>query len=188
MSNEDILLRLIQLKPNLTKTRLMKLMYLFDLAFIQLSGKQKTTFKYKWWKHGPYCHDIEETIIDLQVDDKIDTKQHLTKEGHDCLLYVPLKKQIHKLSEPEEKVLHYIVKQYANRNFNDLLNFVYDTPPMKEARKNKARGRSLNLHTTTKQTAAFYIPEIAKMILESEFNLNQGKRISLDKVLQKIGA
>jgi len=186
MISKDVILRIIQMKPNLTTFHLMKMAYLFDLAFVQLSGDVRTNFPYRWHYYGPYCEEIEKTAWDLEIEKKIEIKHHVTKKGHECYLYKPLERKRPDLSEIEEKVLKYIINKYAKLDTERLKEFVYSTPPMHAALKKNERFKKLNMKIIPEPYKDFYDQETVKMILDSESSIRKGKTVSIDEVWSKL--
>jgi uncharacterized protein YwgA len=169
MKAKELILRILQIKPNLSTTRLAKLCYLFDLAWVQLHGKQKTEIGYEWWQYGPYSQDFESAVWELEESQKIQKLPYKTTiDKHDCMLHSAVDTKHHPIGKEEEQVLQYILQRYSGWELSKLLQFVYATAPMKEAQKKKARFKPLNMQSCegigedTDQT------EVAQMILRSE--------------------
>jgi hypothetical protein len=186
MHSRDVLLRLIQIKPNLPKTNLIKLLYLFDLALVQLTGKQKTTFPYRRHYYGPYCEEIGEAIGDLKNQGRIDIKYYLTKKGYECSSHTPIDRERPNISETEEKVLRFIIKKYAKFDTKELLDFVYQTPPMRYAKEHDQEGKILNLKVNNENEKIYYMSEIASMILESNNSSVKSKITDIDTLFEKL--
>lgn len=166
MKRSDLVLRILQLAPKISRTRLAKLAYLFDLACVQLYGKQASDIPYKWHKHGPYCDEIEEATWDLQERKLISVEAHQTQEGNDCFLHYALTDRSPRIDKELDALLVSVVKRFAGRPLKDLLRFVYDTPPMKQAQSGP-RFRALDM-TAKGDPGDLLDPKVARMLLESE--------------------
>jgi hypothetical protein len=186
MRSEDIVLRIIQKKPNITPTRLAKILYLIDLSFVQLTGKRKTQFPYLWHWHGPYCREIDDSLWELLDEGKISRSTFKPSEDIECTLHESLTDESPQLSETEESVVKYIIKKYANLPFKELLDFVYATPPMQDAQKKQKRFVRLNLKSQTGLPKIIPNKETARMILNSELKDKKHKSIDFEKTWQKI--
>jgi len=126
-----------------SKTKLVKLLYLIDRHFAKKYGRTLTGIEYKSYFYGPYSDEIEEAL------------NYLNEQGFVKILYeespftgVPyyVLKLINlpnfgSLTEEERKTVINIVKTYARKSLDEILDEVYDT----EEYNNTPFGRVITL-------------------------------------------
>jgi Protein of unknown function (DUF4065) len=136
---EDLILYFVfKTKGFITKTQLVKFLYLADLYSVKWTGQQLTQLNWCYYNYGPWDEEINSALD--RLEGKILPRQEgkatiigmadeLAKTGIDDL----------NLSEGLQLVLENIRKEWAgttSNNINALLEHVYSTAPMIEA-KNK---------------------------------------------------
>ena len=178
MQASNLILQILKHGP-LPTTKLMKLVYLVDLAWVQLIGRPLTSLPYIWHLRGPYCDALATALLDLVDKHAVTVKYGTTRDGHHYALYT--------MAEPPqggdadvEKVVTYIVRRFSGMELTSLLEYVYATPPMTKAQQGR-RGRRLDLVTTIEQHS-----DQARAVLEQQL-ADTGKRVPGDDVLRKLG-
>jgi len=185
MKARDLILRILQVRPNLPTTRLAKLCYLFDLACVQLLGKQKTELPYEWRYYGPHCVELERAVWDLKEAGKIKIEVYRTEKQYDCYLHSAIDNKPPELSKTEAKILEYIILRFSEVSTEKLLEFVYSTPPMVEAQHKKQQFHKLNMKSKEGISARLLDPDTAKMVLAAREDIKNRKTSSLDTFLKK---
>lgn len=185
MKARDLILRILQARSNLPTTRLAKLCYLFDLACVQLLGKQKTELPYEWRYYGPHCEEFERAVWDLKESGKIKIEAYLTSKQQECYLHSALDNKTPSLGETESKIFEYIISRFGEVPTEKLLEFVYSTPPMVEAQRKKQRFQKLNMKSKEGISARLLDPDTAKMVLAAHEDIRNRKTSSLDAFLKK---
>ena len=133
----------------INKVQLVKFLYLADLYAVKWQGKQITDLEWLYYKFGPYQEDIQRELDTLSSQEII--KQ--TPQGQYILIQpaqnIPT---IESLDLPVSMgfVLDNIKKEWAGSGkiFEELLEYVYSTAPMREVRGNGYQAeekRPLNL-------------------------------------------
>jgi hypothetical protein len=185
MKAKELILRILQLKPNLSTTKLAKLCYLFDLGWTQLHGEQKTELPYQWWHYGPYSKEFERAIWELEATGRIqETAFKTTHKQYDCILHSAVDTKPPHLGKEEEQLLQFILDKFADWDLQRLLKFVYSTPPMLEAKAKNQQFRRLNMKSRPARGLKTD-PETARMILESELT-DRSRYVPADVVLRKL--
>jgi hypothetical protein len=124
------------------KTKLVKLIYLVDLHHMKRFGRPATSIRWIFYLYGPYAAELERAI-DRQVGLNIRRREVLSHFDEQIYTYKSA-------AEPPDDLLprgvqaiaDQVSREWAVRDLNELLNFVYfDTPPMMAAR----RGEPLDL-------------------------------------------
>ncbi|MBW4539734.1 MAG: SocA family protein [Myxacorys chilensis ATA2-1-KO14] len=140
-------------KGFITKTQLVKFLYLADLYSVKWTGNQLTQLNWYYYNYGPWDEEIDDALSGLE--DKVTQRQ----EGNSILIQVagelPEADDLD-LSEGLRLMLENIRKEWAgltSEKINELLDHVYSTAPMAEAKsKHKPEDRAqLNLQLERKK-------------------------------------
>jgi uncharacterized phage-associated protein len=167
MDGKDLLLRIIQARPNVTATQLAKFAYLFDLTCVYLLGKQASDIQYRWWRHGPYTPQIEELTWELEVEGRIQVRPYKTQSNHDCRLHEAVDTTTPRLQDTYEAVLALVMKRYSKLSSKQLVDVVYKTPPMIEAQRKEARMEPLKMDSLEATPELLKDRKAYEMILRS---------------------
>jgi hypothetical protein len=142
MLEKLILYFVVKTKGNITKTQLIKFLYLADLYAVKWTGKPLTELDWCYYHYGPWHEEIEKTLNSLAESNRIELKPMLTKNDQDAILVTLNGNEdltgSFDFSLSLELMLDNIRKEWAGSGkdrFNNLLEYVYDTEPMKEARQ-----------------------------------------------------
>lgn len=155
MLEKLILYFVVKTKGHITKTQLIKFLYLADLYAVKWTEKQLTDLDWRYYYYGPWHQDIENTLKDLEQSNKI-----ITKSEGEAILIKPnnMDKAIDyfNFSLSLELMLDNIRREWAGSSqdkLNDLLYYVYSTEPMKYAQENHKpeEKASLNLELEHKK-------------------------------------
>lgn len=131
---EDLILYFVyKTKGFITKTQLVKFLYLADLYSVKWTEKQLTDLNWYYYKHGPWDQEINSALARLegQVVQKKEGNVVLIQmvnelsEGYDF-----------KFSESLQLMLENIRREWAgvtSEKIDELLKYVYTTAPMVEA-------------------------------------------------------
>lgn len=126
-------------KDELAKGRLNKLVYLSDWKSSMEYGEQITDIEWLFNHYGPYVDDIE-TLIGS--DDRISINVKKNYYGNDKhVVHLDQDVDFNEPSEEEKKVLDFVIKKTKSLNWNQFINAVYSTYPIKQS----DRGTILNL-------------------------------------------
>lgn len=131
MLEQLILYFVCKTKGHITKTQLVKFLYLADLYSVKWTGKQLTDLDWCYYLRGPWHQDIDSTLAGmdtLQVQSSGETSLITAKDES---LYTL------DFSEGLKLILDNIRKEWAGagiERFQELMDFVYKTAPMLEAK------------------------------------------------------
>lgn len=138
MLEKLILFFVFKTKGYITKTQLVKFLYLADLYAVKWTEKQLTDLDWRYYRYGPWSEKIDPAVDFLCKKNII----RLVKKD-DATLIQPVNENltIKRLDFPKglELMLRNIQKEWASlttEKINDLLDFVYQTQPMIEAKTN----------------------------------------------------
>ncbi|HFQ4857007.1 TPA: Panacea domain-containing protein [Vibrio vulnificus] len=124
----------IKHKSDLSKARLTKLVYLSDWKMSQKHGSTITNIEWLFNHYGPYVDDV----VDL-ARDSVDFHVKVTRNA-----YGSMKEQIEfvgnienctSINLLEEEVIDEVVEETDPMYFNDFIEHVYATYPVKESNK-----------------------------------------------------
>ena len=123
-------------KGYITKTQLVKFLYLADLYAVKWTEKQLTDLDWRYYHYGPWNEDIDQVINDLCLNSVL----RLALQGGATLIQpgenFPDLKGLN-LSRGLELMLRNIQREWAgitSDKTKELLNYVYQTQPMIEAK------------------------------------------------------
>lgn len=109
--------------PNLSKTKLLKLLYILDEFSIKKSGLPFFNITYKVWKFGPVS---EELYIDL-TSESVMLKNYIDKTNEYGHNYIVAKAKFNddEFSLNDIELLEKVVKEFKNSTSNDLISFTH---------------------------------------------------------------
>ena len=106
------------------RTRLMKLLFLIDRVLRNRAGI--ALFRWIMWKYGPFSKDVLDILDDLEVDNVVKVRR-----GVGYVIYIhetPIE-----LHDPElENLINEIVDRYGNVRLEELLDYVYKLPEVRD--------------------------------------------------------
>lgn len=133
MLEKLILYFVYQTKGHITRTQLVKFLYLADLYSVKWTGKQLTDLDWYYYNHGPWHEDIDAALV--RLNDRVIQKQ----EGKATLLQMglePFDVRTLEISQGLHFVLDNIRREWVGGSpepqgkIDKLLEYVYSTAPM----------------------------------------------------------
>ena len=135
----NVLLYIVKNYPygdDLTKTRITKLVYLIDWEYTKKYGKQMTEISWYFDHYGPYVSDV---LDEADEDKTVSIQSTLSNFGTTKYIVRPKydKESIHYegLDVSEIEVINEVFDDTKMLSWNQFINYVYDTPPIKNSRK-----------------------------------------------------
>lgn len=121
--------------PKLASLKLIKLIYLTELAYFLRFNKRMTTIPFLYWTHGPYAKEIEAAAEEIDGS-LIEIKEIYTGYWNEATVYNPRAKESDiDLSEDIKNIAQEIVSEFGNMSSKQIKEFVYSTSPFKETEK-----------------------------------------------------
>jgi hypothetical protein len=121
----------------LTKTKLLKLLYLFDLAYFQTHGEIFTGFSWKFFHLGPWASEYDPTLQGMMAAGLL--AQQVSNS--ETIFYRPTNRVELAQALPslkDEVLLKTILKQWGDKSTGEILDHVYfQTAPMEAAVRNQ---------------------------------------------------
>jgi hypothetical protein len=127
-------------KGYVTKTKLLKLLYLFDVEFFRTNRRTFTGFEWKFFHLGPWTSEYEPIVNGLVANgvlleqlssrSEYDTKFFRSSEQHDLSKLFT--------SFADESVLRRVLNTWAENSTGEILDYVYfRTEPMEHGIRNE---------------------------------------------------
>jgi len=118
----------------ITKTRLLKLLYLIDFRSKEKLGKKITKFTYDYYYYGPYSESFIKTLNFSKGYEVTETTK-VTSNLEVIYLYTPgmqprVSAQLSSLNKTQKKIIEEVIDQYGQLEFKELLGEVYKTRPI----------------------------------------------------------
>lgn len=115
------------------RTALVKLAYLADLEARQLLGEPISGFDYTYDHYGPFDVGIFEAIDELEAADQAWTQIEEFGSGMVKKSLVDAGEAIEfDFDEAEHEILEFVARRFGSMPLEALLDYVYNTPPMKQ--------------------------------------------------------
>jgi hypothetical protein len=132
---------------HITKTQLFRFLYLADLYAVKWTGKQLTELEWYYYRFGPWNQDIDEALS--QMDGK-----EIYQESQENLIMIRLGAEAGTIKDLDlplglKLMLDNVKKEWAGsgeEKLNQLLEYVYSTTPMLEARNNSLPNQKIKLN------------------------------------------
>ena len=128
---EDLIPHILKLaEMALRLSRITKLMYLVDLAWVQLTSRTLTGSSYVWRESGLHCEQIDKAMCSLGNRGAV-RERRVPHEGRDITLYeLRCSESLSELGEWEAKLIDYVALRYFPMPDDDLTRFVQVTAPV----------------------------------------------------------
>ena len=129
-----------------TKTKLVKYLYLLDLANYRKTGRTLTGFPWRFHLYGPWAEEFESLFRDLARDDQIQVTPSRRPDLDAEFVSTRERTDIADLVDDATLGLEFrhIVDQWADRRLGEMLDYVYFyTEPMETAQRGELLDFSL---------------------------------------------
>jgi len=126
-----------KLEGGLTRTKLIKLLFLADLHYFKKHQSSITGVRYRSYFYGPYSEEIMKAVNRLNGFE-IEEYSGSSSEGRGYYIYTlgknPRNLKIN-LRPEEKKTLDFVIKDFGDIPLPKLLEYVYSTEAFRECRK-----------------------------------------------------
>lgn len=177
-----------RLSGKLGRTHLLKMVYLADYHSHRLFGKSISTFKYIWWKEGPFDRTFYDCISSIKGSYIEEESIHYPSGNH-VYMYrnIPTSMKYDDISEPEFYVLQYIIESYGKVDLQTLLDeVVYETEPMKELIKKRAYGKKIPMEIVDNVDKKLYEGLNPEDIIAGKKAVQEGRVRPLEEVFSAL--
>lgn len=128
----------------LSKTKLLKLLYILDEVSIKRSGIPVLNLKFKTWKFGPVSEDI---FIELSSEASF-LKQYLKKSIEGDNLYILPGDEFNdeEFSQNDIELMDFVIKEFGSKTAKDLIGYTHraNSPWYNTAKRNNVLDLLLN--------------------------------------------
>lgn len=120
----------------LTRTKMVKLLFLIELIFFDRYKKRLTELEYKSYHYGPYAASIIDAIEELK-EVEIDEKTTITEAGNTCYIYskgnlfIRFKEKDLALPDEVRRIVDEVISGYAQLSIEKILEIVYESDVFK---------------------------------------------------------
>lgn len=109
--------------PQLSKTKLLKLLYILDELSIKKSGIPFLNLKYKVWKFGPVS---EELFIDLSSEPRL-LKDYILRNSDEGINSVVAIAEFNddEFSENDIDLMNFVINEFGDKSARDLIGYTH---------------------------------------------------------------
>lgn len=109
--------------PQLSKTKLLKLLYILDEISIKKSGIPFLNLKYKVWKFGPVS---EELFIDLSSEPKL-LENFIAKNSEEGVNYITPIVEFNddEFSDNDIELMNFVITKFGDKSAKDLISYTH---------------------------------------------------------------
>lgn len=107
--------------PQLSKTKLLKLLYILDEISIKKSGIPILNLKYKVWKFGPVS---EELFIDLSSETTL-LEKFINRDCEGNYIVSKVKFNQDEFSENDIELMNFVIDKYGNKSAKELISYTH---------------------------------------------------------------
>lgn len=111
-----------------TKLRLVKLIYILDREYFKKYGKNLTGVNYKNYYYGPFSHQIEEALEELEKEGSIKIEKMQDIFENKEFYVITLNSHNFSLTEKERTDIKEILNPYFQKSLEEILDIVYESP------------------------------------------------------------
>ncbi len=133
---------------HMTRSKVVKLLYLADLRSVASDGKALSGILWRWWHYGPYCQSLRKVEDRLVADGVIERNtSRLSTDIEEAVLSAS-RTSADVSAQAGDFLAHLeaVLEDYGRHTARSLTDMAYDTVPMLEARRVGERGVLLDMH------------------------------------------
>ena len=125
---------------SVTKTKLLKLLYLFDVAFYRVHRTTFTAFEWKYFHLGPWTREFDTVLDQLAEDERLDSTPSTNPEFETRYYRAiqPLEAGQVLPAYADERILRDLLNMWGDAQLGEILDHVYfRTEPMEHGVRNE---------------------------------------------------
>jgi hypothetical protein len=124
----------------ITKTKLLKLLYLFDVEYFRVHRQTFTGFEWKFYHLGPWTAQYD-PILDCLVESDQLVRRQSSQPDYDTQFFEPAQEEAINVALPElkdEYILKVILDNWGDKSSGEILDYVYfETEPMIKGQRDR---------------------------------------------------
>lgn len=131
----------------MTRTKVVKLLYLADLRSAASEGQARSGILWRWWHYGPYCQSLRR-VENALVDDGLIERNtsYVSADIEEAVLSAPHVSSPVSAEAPDFLAhLDAVLAEHGDKTAKALTEMAYETDPMIEATGTGDRGMLLNM-------------------------------------------
>lgn len=130
---EQIIHYIVSSRPKSGITEVMKLAYLFEVAYYRVNGKQYASFGFIRYTYGPFDDEIYKIISKLTAEGLILTDEVILPSDNVKAVFLPSEKELEYTFDDKTKlILNRVLQETEGLKTRELTMLSYQTEPMKE--------------------------------------------------------
>lgn len=142
--------QLQDMEAQISTIRLVKLLYLIDLEYFKRHNEILTSINWVYYSFGPYFFEVGDVLRSASID--LDSREVLTRSGKGLTFRSLEEQSISKLVDfATEQQINRIIKKWALEETSEILDFVYNTQPIKLGKRGSPLDFSLELPQQEKE-------------------------------------
>ena len=116
-----------------SRTKIMKLLYLVDRECRELLNKTCTGTRWILWWHGPFSRSVLDVLDDLEIQGIVETD--VTDYYDYTIIEYSLINPNYKaqINAQTQEIINRIVKKWGRKDLKKILSYVYNLPEIREA-------------------------------------------------------
>lgn len=122
----------------LTRTEIVKLIYLFEYHYVQLYGRSYCSVQFVRHYYGPHCADIVPALDDLSRDGLIRVMEEPNGVGGITYFHEWVGTSLPSLDFETEYLISSMIGQTENLDLSGIKGLAYSTPPMRKLLQREA--------------------------------------------------
>ncbi|MCY3608657.1 MAG: DUF4065 domain-containing protein [Acidimicrobiales bacterium] len=133
---------------SMTRTKVVKLLYLADLRCVAATGTARSGILWRWWHYGPYCQSLRSAEDALVNSGAVERESwRLSAYATECRLEARPDAAIDLMLRSDELLEHLgaVLQEHGHKNARALTDIAYSTAPMLEAQSEGTKGMLLDL-------------------------------------------
>ena len=133
---------------SMTRTKVVKLLYLADLRCVAATGAARSGVLWRWWHYGPYCQSLrsaEDALVNSGVVER--EAWRLSAYATEYRLEARPDASTELMLGSDELLQHLdaVLEEHGHKNARALTDVAYSTAPMLEAQSEGTKGMLLDL-------------------------------------------
>ena len=130
---EQIIHYIVSSRPKSGITEVMKLAYLFEVAYYRVTGKQYTKFGFIRYTYGPFDNEVYNIISKLGAQGFIITDEIILPSDNVKAVFLPGENELEYTFDDRTKlILDRVIQETKDLKTKELTELSYQTEPMKE--------------------------------------------------------
>lgn len=132
----------------MTRTKVVKLLYLADLRCVGATGAARSGVLWRWWHYGPYCQSLrgaEDALVDSGAVERQSWRLSAYANEYRLAARPDAATELMERSDEFLEHLDAVLEEHGHKNAKALTDIAYATAPMLEAQSEGNKDMLLDL-------------------------------------------